>query len=98
MKNETIIASWDKILPDETADERMRSKIMEYQRSHQRKDLVITMTKAMKKLIPIAACFILVIAVTAFIGIQNNWFGTKEYMVTLDNGDTLIFGKDNPIG
>ena len=98
MKNETIIASWDKILPDETADERMRSKIMEYQRSHQRKDLVITMTKTMKKLIPIAACFILVIAVTAFIGIQNNWFGTKEYMVTLDNGDTLIFGKDNPIG
>ena len=49
MKNETIIASWDKILPDETADERMRSKIMEYQRSHQRKDLVITMTKTMKK-------------------------------------------------
>ena len=98
MKNETIIASWDKILPDETADERMRSKIMEYHRSYQRKDRVITMAKTMKKLIPIAACFILVIAVTAFIGIQNNWFGTKEYMVTLDNGDTLIFGKGDPKG
>lgn len=98
MKNETIIASWDKIQPDKTADERMRSKIMEYQHSYQRKDRVITMTKTMKKLIPIAACFILVIAVAAFMGIQKNWFDARSYTVTLDNGDTLIFGKGDPKG
>ena len=98
MKNETIIASWDKILPDETADERMRSKIMEYHRSYQRKNRVIIMAKNMKKLIPIAACFILVIAVTAFIGVKNNWLVVKQYTVTLDNGDTLVYGKSSPKG
>ena len=98
MKNDKIIASWDMILPDEAANERMRSKIMEYQRSYTKKDRVISMTKTMKKLIPIAACFILVIAVTAFIGVHNNWFGTKNYTVTLDNGNTLVYGNSNPKG
>lgn len=96
MKNEKIIASWDKILPDEAADERMRSKIMEYQRSYIRKDRVISMTKTMKKLFPIAACCILVIAVTAFIGVQQNWFGAKTYTVTLDNGEKLVYGNGIP--
>ena len=98
MKNDKIISSWDKILPDKAANEHMRSKIMEYQHSSVKKDRVTSMTKTMKKLIPIAACFILVIAVTAFIGVHNNWFGTKSYTVILDNGDTLIFGKGNPKG
>ncbi len=93
MKNEKIIASWNKILPDEAADERMRSKIIEYRRSHIRKDSVISMTKTMKKLFPITACFILVIAVTAFIGTQNNWFGAKIYTVTLENGEKLVYGN-----
>lgn len=98
MKNEKIIASWNRILPDETADERMRSRIMEYQHSYQGKARVITMTKTMKKLIPIAACFVLVVAAAAFIGIRNNWFGLKKYTVTLDNGDILVYGKGSPQG
>lgn len=98
MKNEKIIASWDKILPNEAADERMRSKIIEYQRSYIRKDRVISMTKTMKKLFPIAACFILVIAVTAFIGVQQNWFGAKNYTVTLENGEKLVYGNGSPKG
>lgn len=96
MKNEKIIASWDKILPDEAADERMRSKIIEYRRSYIGKDRVLSMTKTMKKLFPIAACFILVIAVTAFVGIQNNWFGAKIYTVTLENGEKLVYGNGIP--
>ncbi len=95
MKNDKIISSWDKVLPDKAANERMRSKIMEYQRSYRKKDRVISMTKTMKKLIPIAACFVLVIAVTAFIGVQNHWFGTKNYTVTLDNGNTLVYGNSS---
>lgn len=98
MKNEKIIASWDKMLPDEAADKRMRSKIIEYQRSYIRKDRVISMTKTIKKLFPIAACFILVIAVTAFIGVQHNWFGAKNYTVTLDNGEKLVYGNGSPKG
>lgn len=98
MKNDKIIASWDKILPDEAANERMRSEIMEYQCSYEKKDRVISMTKTMKRLIPVAACFILVIAVTAFMGVHNNWFGTKSYTVTLDNGNTLVFGNGSPKG
>ncbi len=93
MKNEKIIASWDKILPDEASDERMRSKIIEYRRSYTGKDSVISMTKTMKKLFPIAACFILAIAVTAFVGIQNNWFSAKSYTVTLENGEKLVYGN-----
>lgn len=98
MKNEKIIASWDKILPDKAADERMRSKIIEYRRSYIGKDRVISMTKTMKKLFPIAACFILVIAVTAFIGVQQNWFGAKIYTVTLENGEKLVYGNGGPKG
>ena len=39
----------------------------------------------MNKLIPIAACFILMIAVTAYIGIQNNWFREKENTVNINS-------------
>lgn len=49
MKNDRIIASWDMILPDEAANERMRSKIMEYQRSYKNKGRVISMKKTTKK-------------------------------------------------
>ena len=82
MKNDKIIASWNKILPDEAADERMLSKILEYQHSFEKKERVISMTNTMKKLIPMAACFVLMIAVSAFIGVQCNWFGEKNNNVT----------------
>ena len=49
MKNDKIIALWNKILPDEAADERMLSKIMEYQHSFEKKERVISMTNTMKK-------------------------------------------------
>ena len=100
MKNDKIITSWDKILPDEAADERMRSKIMDYQRSHNRKDRVISM----KKIIPLAACSVLIVAVTAFMGIQNQWFSGKEDRIIMQeeikvseetNTDLVSSAKDN---
>lgn len=100
MKNDKIIASWDKILPDEAADERMRSKIMEYKRSHNRKDRVISM----KKIIPIAACSVLFVAVTAFMVIQNQWFSGKKDRIIMQedikvseetNTDLVSSAKDN---
>ena len=94
MKNESIIASWDMILPDKFADERMRSKIMEYQRNAQ----VIKQNRIMKQLIPIVACCILAFAVATFIAVQNHWFGAKQYTVTIDHGVMLVYGKSSPKG
>lgn len=90
MKNDKIIASWDKILPDEAADERMCSKIMDYQRSHSRKDRVISM----KIIKPIAACFILIVTVTAFMGIQNQWFSSKKDRIIMQE-DIKVSEKTN---
>ena len=90
MKNDKIIASWDKILPDEAADERMCSKIMDYQRSHSRKDRVISM----KIITPIAACFILIVTVTAFMGIKNQWFSSKKDRIIMQE-DIKVSEKTN---
>ena len=77
MKHDKMIASWDKILPDEAADARMRSNIMAYQREHTKKGKVISMTRAMKLIVPIAACFALAVTGTAYLGARNHWFGTR---------------------
>ncbi len=93
MKNEKIIASWNKILPDEAADERMRSKIMEYQRSHIRKDSVISMKKTMKMLIPIAACLALVCVTTVHFVKSNS----NNYVTTtpgIADAAPMIFVND----
>lgn len=81
MKNNKIITSWDKIEPSDSANERMLSAILEQNRSvHNRKDKVISMSRAKKTkrmLIPVAACLVALIAVTGIIGNNLNWFGTK---------------------
>lgn len=69
MKNEAIIASWNKIGPSASAQERMFSAIMARNRSIQEKkgkDRYIS--KAKKALIPAAACLALLIAVSAILG------------------------------
>ena len=94
MKNNVIIASWDRILPDEDAEERMRSNIMEYYK----KNGTVSAARTVKKLLPLAACFVLVIASAAFLGIRNDWFGAKSYTVTLDSGERFVYGKAKAIG
>lgn len=98
MKNEMIIASWDRILPDKAADERMRTRILEYQRSRQSKDQATNRKTTMMKVVPIAACMILFIAVGTFIGTWNHWLGAKQYIVSLNHGETLVYGKGSPKG
>lgn len=94
MKNDIIIASWDRILPDDAANERMRSNIMEYYK----KNGTVSAAKTVKKLLPLAACFALVIAAAAFLGIRNDWFGAKSYTVTLESGESFVYGRTKAIG
>ena len=78
MKNDRIIASWNKIEPSDSANERMLSAILERNRSVQNgKDKVNYMSKTKKILIPAVACLALLIAVTGIVGANLNWFGTK---------------------
>ena len=94
MKNNMIIASWDRILPDEAANKRMRSNIMEYHKKNGAVSAVMTV----KKLLPLAACFVLAIASVAFVGIRNDWFTAKNYTVTLESGESFIYSKTKAIG
>ena len=81
MKNNKIITSWDKIEPDDSVNERMLFAILEQNRSfHNRKDEVIFMSREKKatiRLIPVAVCLVVLIAVTGIVGNNLNWFGTK---------------------
>lgn len=87
MKNKTMIAAWDQIMPDAGADARMRSQIMAYQRSWQAKKRTIRM----KRVMPIAACLALAAAGTTFWAIRQNGFGAKDFTVTLAGGEQLVY-------
>ena len=81
MKNNRIIASWNKIEPDDSAKERMLSAILEQNRSVRgRKDKVISMLrniKAKKKMIPVTACLIVLVVVVGIVG-NNRHKCTRE--------------------
>ena len=65
MKNDKIIASWNKIEPSDSANERMLSAILERNRSVRNgMDKVNNMSKTKKWLIPVAACLALLVAVS----------------------------------
>lgn len=92
MKNDKIIASWNKIEPSDSADERMLSAILERNRSvRNRKDKVNYMSRTKKRLIPAVVCMALLIAVTGIIGGNLGWFGSKDYTVKLTNGDSIVY-------
>lgn len=92
MKNDRIFASWNKIEPSDSANERMLSAILERNRSiHNGKDKVNYMSNTKKTLIPIAACLAVLIAVTGIIGGNLGWFGSKGYTVRLANGDSIVY-------
>ena len=78
MKNNRIIASWNKIEPDDSANERMLSAILEQNRSVRgRKDKVISMlrnAKAKKRMIPVTACLVVLAAVVGIVGNNLHWF------------------------
>jgi hypothetical protein len=85
MKNDVIIASWDRILHDEAANRRMFSDIMEYSRINRKSPV----TLAVKRFLPLSV----VISVIAFLGIHNNWFLIKKYSVVLESSEKLVYGR-----
>lgn len=83
MKNDKIIASWDKIEPSDCANNRMLSAIIEMNHSTQKgKDMERIMRKTItsKKMVAsIAACLVAVVLVTGFLGGHVGWFkGTNS--------------------
>ena len=96
MKNNKIIASWNKIKPSDSANDRMLSAILEQNRSvRNEKNKVNNMKNSKKKLIPAVACLAILIAVTGIAGGCLGWFGSKDYSVKLTNGDTIIYHSGN---
>lgn len=90
MKNHKIIASWNKIEPGDSANERMLSAILERNRSVQNGKGKVR-SKAKKRLIPAVVCLAVLIAVTVIAGGSLGWFGSKDYTVKLANGDTVEY-------
>ena len=101
MKDKRIVDSWNKIEPDNAADERMLGAILARNKSmnQSKKKEAFTMSKifTLNRLAPIAACLVVVIAITAIFGNNAGWFGGKVYAVELDGG-TLNFYKSGAVG
>ena len=98
MKNDRIIASWDKIEPSDSANSRMLYAILEQNRSFLKgKDKGNDLSKAKKTLISAAACLALLIAVTGIGGVNMNWFGTKPDAGAGIDG-TILPGGSMPEG
>ncbi len=85
MKNDKIIASWNKIEPSDSASNRMLSAIIKRNRfARERKDMVNIMRNAIcskKVLASIAACFVAIVVVTGMMGGHFGWFGTASNIV-----------------
>ncbi len=97
MKNDKIIASWSKIEPGDSANDRMLSAILERNRSvRSKKDKVNSMPqKGTKRRLVIAAigaaCLLVLITAGAIYGVNAGWFGSKDYTVRLANGDLIVY-------
>jgi hypothetical protein len=95
MKNKRIIDSWNKIEPDSAADERILSAIIARNHAGQSERGTVNpmnKTRYWKRLAPIAACFVAVIALVAVVGGNSGWFGSKTLVADIDGG-TLAFYK-----
>jgi nitrate reductase NapE component len=100
MRNKRIVDSWNKIEPDSAADARMLDAIIARNHAGQsEKNKVSTMNKTLdwKRLAPIAACLVLVVALVGVFGNNAGWFGSKTYTAELGESGTLNFYKNNKI-
>lgn len=86
MKNDNIIASWNKIGPSDPANERMLSAILERKRSVKRKDKINILSGAKNALIPAAACLALLVAVSVIAGTNVNRIDPKSGAGSNDAG------------
>lgn len=98
MKNNRIIDSWNKIEPDSTADERMLDAILVRNHSDKIKNekvFIMSKTFNWKRLAPVAVCFVLLVAVTAVVGNNANWFRSSIYTEALGESGVLSFYKSD---
>ena len=99
MKNKRIIDAWNKIEPDSVAGERMLKAILARNRSmgHSEQERVPTMKKTFnwKRFAPVAACLVMVIAITAVFGNNAGWFGNRIYTANIASGEIISFYKTN---
>jgi hypothetical protein len=99
MKNDKIIASWNKIEPNDPADERMLSAILERNHSvRNRKDKANHMSRTKRKLVPAVICLAVLIAITGIIGGSLGWFGSKVFTVKLASGDSIVYRSGSTDG
>lgn len=95
MKNKHYINSFNKVEPDEAAQERMLHQIFNKANSDNSQIRKVNFrNKKTKWLTSLAACFVLVIAVTVVVGGVTNWFSGKILTENLGN-NTLNFYKAN---
>lgn len=88
MKNDIIVASWNKIKPSDSANNRILSAIIEQNHSaYEGKDMINNMRIKNKFLVSIAACLILIAAVTVIMGIHFGWFRSEK--------DSTIYKSEN---
>lgn len=98
MKNKQIVDAWNKIEPDKTAEDRMLGTILARktaEQSEKGKVFNINKTLSWKRFAPVAACFVLVIALVAVVGNNTGWFGNNVLTANLGGGDTLSFHKSD---
>ena len=97
MKNNRIVDAWNKIEPDSAADERMLKSILARNRSmgHSEKERVSSIKKpySWKRFASVAACLVMVIAITAVFGNNAGWFDGTVYVAEVDGG-TLNFYRN----
>lgn len=80
MKNDLVIAAWNTVEPDGTADARMLSAILSVNHAAQNKIERMKNLKNIKRiLIPAIACLVLLAVVG--VGVNQNWFGTNNELV-----------------
>lgn len=102
MKNKQIINSWNKIKPDNAANERMLAALISRNNSGQfAREKAYPMKKSLnwKWLAPIMTCLVLIVAFVGVFGNNAGWFGGRVYTTSIGDSGTLSFYKmDNMPG
>ena len=91
MKNDKIITAWDKVEPDEAAKERMLSGILAENSAFAEDSSKRKMNSGKKKTLIIAASLAAAAGIAVVLGLSFGWFGSRNYMVTLANGDKVTY-------
>jgi hypothetical protein len=99
MKDQKIIDSWNKIVPDQDAQARMLNSILSHATKPKKKGVLFMNSFQFnwKRLAPIAACLVFAVALVGVLGNNAGWFGSKVLSTQVD-GNTLNFRKANLFG